>query len=103
MFQVVRWPWVLYGCFLGVWMSLRARQVVFRVTPKGQEQPASLCWKLLVPYVALVLVTYSPMLFVADAGPAKGYYFFLMLSQLIYVFSLFGIVLVHRYESTKQN
>jgi hypothetical protein len=36
-----------------------------------------------------------------DAGAADGYYFFLMLSQILYVVTLLSIVLIHRYEVTR--
>jgi len=98
LFQIIRWPWVVYGSLMGVMMAIRRRPVVFRVTPKGTQHPISLSWRILLPYVLVVISSFLPALLVEDAGDAKGYYFFLILSQIIYVTALFSIVLIHFHE-----
>jgi cellulose synthase (UDP-forming) len=98
LFQIVRWPWSLYGSLMGVWMVLNNKTVIFRVTPKGAQKPTSLSWQILVPYMVILMLTYLPTVLVADAGRASGYYFFLILTQVSYTVALFCLVLVHCYE-----
>ena len=98
LFQIVRWPWALYGSLMGVWMVVRKQSVVFRVTPKGATSPTSLPWKVLAPYIAVMVLTFVPTMFVNDAGQASGYYFFVILTQVFYAVALFSLVLVHRHE-----
>lgn len=101
LFQVIRWPWVLYGSLMGVMMAIRKKNVVFRITPKGAKHPESLPWKILLPNIVVVVFSFLPSLIVADAGTANGYFFFLIVAQLVYVLALLSMVLVHRYEVTK--
>ena len=101
LFQLVRWPWAVYGSFMGVLVVIRQRNVVFRVTPKGATHPVSLRWGVLFPYIVVVVLSFFPALLVGDAGEASGYYFFLILSQVLYVLALFCIVLIHRHEITQ--
>ena len=98
LFQIVRWPWSLYGSLMGVWMVVRNQNVVFRVTPKGAVAPTSLPWKVLAPYIAILVFTFLPTMLVRDAGRASGYYFFIILTQIFYAAALFSLVLVHRHE-----
>lgn len=101
LFQVIRWPWAAYGSVMGLVMVLRGRNVIFRVTSKGTDHPTSLPWKILTPYVVVLALTFLPTLLVKDAGAAEGYFFFLILSQIVYTLALFLIILIHRYEVTK--
>jgi cellulose synthase (UDP-forming) len=98
LFQVVRWPWAAYGSLMGIVMAIRQRHVEFRVTPKGGSVSSSLSWKVLSPYMGCLAITYAPALLVEDAGPARGYFFFLILSQIVYLAALISIVLIHRRE-----
>lgn len=101
LFQIVRWPWALYGSLMGIVMAVRRCNVAFRVTPKGAMHPVSLQWKVLIPYIVVVVLSFAPVLTFEDAGDANGYYFFLIVSQALYVITLFSIVLIHRYEVTR--
>ncbi len=101
LFQILRWPWVVYGSLMGVRMAIYPSTVEFRVTPKGALRQRSLSWKVLAPCIAVLAVTFTPTLLVYDAGAAKGYYFFLIIIQIIYVAALAGMVLVHRHEVSK--
>jgi cellulose synthase (UDP-forming) len=103
LFQVIRWPWAVYGSLTGVITAFRPRQVDFRVTPKGTRHARALQWRILLPYMTVVVVSFLPSLWTADAGAANGYYFFLIVSQLVYVTALLSIVWIHRYEVTKRN
>lgn len=101
LFQLIRWPWLGYGCLCGIWTALAKRQVEFRVTPKGSASEVALPWGILRPYFVLIALSAAPMFIVRDAGEANGYFFFLILAQVFYLTSLFSIVLVHRHETIK--
>lgn len=98
LFQVIRWPWALWGSLMGVAIAIHTRDVVFRVTPKGACHPVSMRWKILAPYLWIVVLSFLPTLMVDNAGAATGYFFFLILNQVTYVSALFCIVLIHRHE-----
>jgi cellulose synthase/poly-beta-1,6-N-acetylglucosamine synthase-like glycosyltransferase len=99
LFQIIRWPWSVYGSVMGVVMAFRGSHVVFRVTPKGGTHCASLRWSVLLPYISVVVLSFVPEFFVREAGAASGYFFFLILSQVVYVVALFSIILIHRHEA----
>lgn len=103
LFQIVRWPWAAYGVAMGIVMAVRRRSVEFLVTPKGAHHAVSLPWKVLIPYIVVLLLTYIPALLVDDAESAKGYFFFLILAQITYVVALFSIILIHRNEVERKN
>jgi cellulose synthase (UDP-forming) len=103
LFQIIRWPWDLYGSVMGVATVLRRRSVTFRVTPKGGAKPTSLSCTLLTPYISVMVVTFLPTLLVSDAGAAKGYFFFLIMSQVVYVTALLNIVWIHCHEADKES
>lgn len=100
LFQVIRWPWVVYGSCMGILAAIGRRQMPFRVTPKGVRPPVSLSWKVLTPYLAVVVLSFLPPVLVENPGDARGYCLFLILSQLIYLTALFSIVLIHCHENS---
>lgn len=101
LFQIVRWPWVIHGSLMGIKLAIFRSKVEFRVTPKGALLQRSLSWKVIAPYIAILVVTFTPTLLGQDGGPAKGYYFFLIIIQISYIAAVAGIVLVHRHEVSK--
>lgn len=101
LFQLVRWPWALCGSMMGVWMVVRRQNIVFRVTPKGGSAPESLPWKVLAPYMGILIGTFIPVMMVRDAGRASGYYFFIILTLVSYMIALCSLVLIHRYEISR--
>ncbi len=98
LFQLVRWPWSLYGSLMGIWVVVSKRNVDFRVTPKGQLQASSLPWKILAPYFFVVALSFGATILVRDAGDAAGYYFFIMLTLAFYTAASCALVLVHHHE-----
>ncbi|MCA9159175.1 MAG: glycosyltransferase, partial [Planctomycetales bacterium] len=94
LFQIVRWPWALYGSVMGACTVVRRNVVEFRVTPKGAKTPSSLPWRVLVPYIVVLVLTSAPTMMVTDAGRASGYYFFIILTQVFYIAALCSLVLI---------
>ncbi|MDX1585928.1 MAG: glycosyltransferase [Balneolaceae bacterium] len=102
LFQLVRWPWALYGSIMGVVMVLRSKNVIFKVTPKDAKPEFSLKWKVLLPYMLVIGLSFLPSIYIRDAGSASGYHFFLILNTIINLVVLFSIVLIHHRETQKE-
>lgn len=102
LFQIVRWPWSFYGSVMGAYMSVRRQVVEFRVTPKGGTNRVSLPWRVLCPYIAVLLLTFIPTMVISEAGRASGYYFFIILTQVFYAIALFSLVLIHQHEVSNE-
>lgn len=101
LFQIMRWPWALYGSVMGVVMAIRQKATVFKVTPKGVLAEPALNWSILYPYIACVVLSALPAIFIKDAGSAAGYNFFLIFNAIIYVVLLYSIIIIH-YKETKR-
>lgn len=99
LFQIIRWPWTVYGSLMGIVTVVRQRTTEFRVTPKGAQAPLTLAWGILTPYLLVAVASFLPALLVQDAGEANGYFFFLLISQVVYVTAFFSIVLIHFHEA----
>lgn len=103
-FQLVRWPWVLIGCTYGVIGFIGKKQFSFKVTPKGGDEEAPLPFKVLSPYIALVMMSFFTGMFVTNATNAQGYYYFLIMNLLIYTIIVGVIITKHIHEpSLKKN
>jgi cellulose synthase (UDP-forming) len=101
LFAVLRWPWSLYGCVMGIFSVITKKPTLFSVTPKGDNQYSSLKWNTYVPYFFIVIISFLPTLIVSDAQEASGYFFFLILNVLIYSIAIFLITTIHFYEQKK--
>jgi cellulose synthase (UDP-forming) len=83
-YLVAKWPWALMGCLAAVRDHITASFVDFRVTPKGKGPAEPLPWRVLMPYILLAGGSLLPVLLVADAGPASGFYIFAIVNALTY-------------------
>lgn len=103
LFQLVRWPWVLLGVIEGLVGSvLLNRELSFKVTPKASQDAKSLPLKAILPYALIMLANFGTVLAVDDPGPARGYYYFALLTGTIYLFVLAAIVVFHLRENRKR-
>ena len=75
---------------------MTSKQLDFRVTPKAATARLRLPFKLLAPYLSIVLLTAGTLLAVDDAGSARGYYWLTLVNGVAYlivaiaVFFLYG-------------
>lgn len=99
LFQLVRWPWVLYGCVQSILGVLLHKEFTFKVTPKNYTDAKPLPFKVLLPYVFICVVNIVVTIFIAHPGKAAGYYYFSVLNGLIYIIVLFIVVLLHIKEN----
>ncbi len=101
LFQLVRWPWVVYACVQALAGWILKKEFGFRVTPKGVNGAKPLPMAVLIPYVIIIIVTAGAALIVQDAGNAKGYYYFTLLHAMTYVIVLLAIIALHLHENYK--
>jgi cellulose synthase (UDP-forming) len=99
LFQLVRWPWALFGCLHAVAGRLVGREFSFKVTPKGSRSDvAPVPMRVVSPYLALAAVSALPSLLGLDAGPAGGYYLLADINIALYTAAAAAIIGLHIYE-----
>ena len=84
LFPMMQWPWVLWGCVMAMRDRLSGHFVDFRITPKGEATQAKLPRKVLMVYAALAIGALLPVLLVADAGEARGFYLLSLLNAAVF-------------------
>jgi cellulose synthase (UDP-forming) len=102
LFQVLRWPWAVYGSIMGIVSVLKKQNPAFKVTPKGKLNNASLSWKILYPYFVIIIISAIPGILIQQDNSAQGYHFFLILNVLTYIILIFCILILHKNESKRQ-
>lgn len=101
LFQIVRWPWALLGVLEGfIGSVVLNRELSFRVTPKGVTGAQPLPLKAVFPYMVIVLMNLVTVLLVENPGHAGGYYYFCLLTGLIYLTVILAIVGTHLKENS---
>ncbi|HLJ03408.1 MAG TPA: glycosyl hydrolase [Solirubrobacteraceae bacterium] len=98
LFQLVRWPWVLWGCLQAVAGRIAGREFDFKVTPKGRTGPQPLPTRVVAPYLAIALVAASPSILHLSAGPAHGYYTLTLINVGLYLTAALAVVLLHAFD-----
>ena len=99
LFQILRWPWAVYGSLMGIAVVLRKKTPVFKVTPKGGSEERSLSWMILLPYIVLILLSALPGIFIQQNNQASGYHYFLFFNVITYNVLLFCILISNYYEA----
>ncbi len=103
LFQLVRWPWSLYGCIMGAITGLSGKTPSFRVTPKGEKVNDSLEPSILGTFTVLILLSFLPIFIRNENSAVDGYYFFLIMNLCIYAFVAGAILWLHIIESSTFN
>jgi cellulose synthase (UDP-forming) len=99
LFQMLRWPWVIYGTFMGAYVAYTKKIPGFKVTPKGDRSHSMLGWSLLYPYIAIILITAIPGIYFNHDSNAMGYHFFMILSVIFYTLLVIMMLILHYYET----
>src|SRR6201996_3263019 len=103
LFQLVRWPWALFGCLHAVAGRLAGREFAFKVTPKGSRSGvAPVPMRVVAPYLALAAISALPALLGLDAGAAHGYYTLATINIALYVTASAAIIGLHIYEHPRR-
>lgn len=100
-FQFARWPWVLYGIMNATVSWLLAKEIQFKVTPKGTKGPLPLPLKALSPYLLLAFISAGTVITLDNVRRSQGYYFIAILNGAIYIGLSTAILLLHMRENRK--
>lgn len=103
LFQLTRWPWVLWGTISAVVDSITRKNFEFKVTPKGTSAMNSLPIKTLAPYVVLSVLAAVVAILQTNPGNAEGYYYFLIIASVTYATTLMTIILRNMYETQRKS
>jgi len=95
LFQLIRWPWALWGCAHAVGARIAGREFGFKVTPKGRTGVLPLPAKVVAPYLIIAVVSAAPTLLDLDAGPASGYRTLSLINAGLYLLAAVVIVVLH--------
>jgi cellulose synthase (UDP-forming) len=95
LFQLIRWPWVLFGCAHAIAGRIAGREFGFKVTPKGRSGVLPLPVKVVAPYLLLAIVSALPTLLDLDAGAASGYRTLALINAGLYLLASVAIVALH--------
>ncbi|HLI50592.1 MAG TPA: glycosyltransferase, partial [Thermomicrobiaceae bacterium] len=99
LFQMIRWPWMLYGTISAIVGWARKKTLNFRVTPKGANSLKPLPLSVLVPYVLSAGVAAATALVCRNPGHATGYYLFGLMTAVIYLLVLVVVPILHAAEN----
>lgn len=102
LFQIARWPWVLWATVMAIYSVARDQNLEFRVTPKGTRQTASVPGRIIFPYIALCAVSALFVLRGSNSAAAFGYFYFAILNSLFYAVLIFTVIYKHLAENETQ-
>jgi cellulose synthase (UDP-forming) len=100
LFQLARWPWVLFGFLAAVIDLISRRQTEFKITPKGVEAGHELPFRFLLPYLFIAFVSGAMVLLTDHPIRTSGYYYLATLCSLLYSALLFVMVWKHWREAS---
>jgi cellulose synthase (UDP-forming) len=103
LFQLVRWPWALFGCLHAIAGRLAGREFSFKVTPKGARADVAPVPMLVVsPYLGLAAISALPSVLGLNAGVAHGYYVLATINVALYMTAAAAIIGLHIYEHPRR-
>src|SRR5262249_237706 len=91
--------WSLLGAVIAAFDCLRGSEAQFQVTPKGSSEGRTLPFRILAPYLSLVLASGLPVIFLSR--PTLGYYAFPLLNCVIYSGVVITITVGHWLENSR--
>lgn len=101
LFQIVRWPWVLAGVINAVLAWAMAKELPFRVTPKGNHGPKPLPVRVLMPYLLMAIASAVVVVVAHQVSHTHGYYFLALLNGGVYAIAAIAVTLVHMRENRR--
>lgn len=99
LFQLTKWPWVLWGIIQSVAGWLMKKEFSFKVTPKGLAEAKPVPLIALAPYSIVAGASGLLAVVANDPGEARGYYYFCLLNALTYVLVPLAVVILHLREN----
>ena len=99
LFQLARWPWVVVGVSYAVLSRMLHKELLFKVTPKGENRTKPLPVWTLLPYLTISIVSSVTVITLTQMGHRSGYSFLMLLNALFYTGVSFAIVWAHIHEN----
>ena len=99
LFQLARWPWVLFGISSAVIGTLLKKNFSFKVTPKGSGETPPLPFRVLVPYILVIVISVLAAILLNGSNDTQGYYYFVLAGMITNWIVIFGIVRNHIREA----
>lgn len=99
LFQLTRWPWVLWGVGHAFAAHFTGREFSFKVTPKQVEGPRPFPLSTVVPFLVLSAVSGMVAVAVSDPGAARGYYYLCLLNAGTYLVVAGVVTALHLREN----
>ncbi|MDQ3239555.1 MAG: glycosyltransferase [bacterium] len=95
LFQLSRWPWIIWAMVMGILTVVQKKQIEFRVTPKGVKAIEPVSLDLLTPYF-VISATSALIVIIGSKSPSvSGYYYFAILNSFIYLGLILTTILMH--------
>jgi cellulose synthase (UDP-forming) len=98
---VTRWPFVAWGVFAATVQKIRPRQIGFKVTPKSRDGLEPLPVRLVLPYLAVVVVMVGAALVSEATTHGGGYLFLCLLAASAYEIVALAICGLHAGETAR--
>ncbi|MGE3907873.1 MAG: glycosyltransferase family 2 protein [Chloroflexota bacterium] len=98
LFQFMRWPWMLAGVIDAMVGVLIRKETAFRITPKG-EGARPISWRVITPYVSIVIVEAGTVILFRRVLGASGYYLLALLNAVIYTVVSLALPILHFREN----
>lgn len=103
LYTLSRWPYIAWGVVAAVRNKLFPGPVSFKVTPKSRDGLEPLPTRLMLPYIAISLVTSVAALIGEFTTQTYGYVFLCLLASMSYAIVALAIPLLHAAESARAN
>ena len=103
LFQIARWPWVLWGTILAVLSVLRQVESDFRVTPKGSRSASPVPLRVIIPYFILSGTSAFLVLLGAKSRSSYGYYYFAIINAFMYLIFIIAVIYKHFDENPSES
>lgn len=101
MFELARWPWIIFGCVMAVFDVVSKKNFNIKVTPKDKSDYRPLAMRTLMPYNILIILGLMIGLTHTNALNVKGYYYFTFLNAFVYILFLVVVITKHHNEQLK--
>lgn len=101
LFQLVRWPWMVYGVMIAFFDAVFHHEFKFKVTPKGANTYKPLHIGLMLPYSAIIVLVTLSVIFTGMRPYVEGYRWLALLDCTIYAIVLVLIIHLHKKENAR--
>ncbi|MDB5259096.1 MAG: glycosyl transferase [Candidatus Taylorbacteria bacterium] len=98
-FQLVRWPWVLWATCDAIRTAVFKKKCVWRITPKGRVEEVAISLKAIWPYASIVCLSGLSVLLAVRNPEIKGYYWFAFINCFAYLACIGIIIVRHVFEN----